>query len=97
MSNEPFGIGDLVLLSAFGRTVIIPNPARVGIVIAGPSDFIYECAHSAATIKYCTYDVMFGNELLTEVPEEFLKRMGDDNHVNNPKGLEELFDGSFKK
>ena len=90
MSNESFKIGDLVLLSKFGLTVIRPNEAKVGVVISGPTFQMYKCLKSDAYVKYSTYDAMFGKELLTDVPEEFLERMGDDNHAENPKGLESL-------
>ena len=92
MESRRFQVGNLVVLSAFGRTVIIPNPARIGIVVNGPTDHIYECNSSATTIKYCTYDVMFGSELLTDIPEEFLRRMETDDHPYNPTGLDEFFE-----
>ena len=92
MSSRPFEVGSLVVLSAFGRTVVIPNPAKIGIVIDGPCDYIYECDNSDTTIKYSTYDVMFGVELLTDIPEEFLKRMGTDDHPENPTDLDVYFE-----
>lgn len=92
MQASIFTVGNLVLLSKFGQTVIIPNPAKIGIVITGPVHHIYECTNSDATIKYCTYDVMFGSELLTDIPEEFLMRMENDDHPSNPQGLDQFFD-----
>ena len=92
MDSEKFKVGDLVVLNAFGRTVIVPNPARVGVVVTGPQHHIYECTSSHTTIKYCTYEVMFGSELLTDIPEDFLKRMKDADHPDNPEGLEEFLD-----
>ena len=89
MPPSRFKIGDLVILSKFGRMVIVPNPAKIGIVLTGPEHHLYECTNSDTTIKYCTFDVMFGPELLTNVPEDFLMRMESDNHPDNPQGLEE--------
>ncbi len=95
MSNrrfKRFKIGDLVFVSAFGKTVLRPNPAKIGIIVTGPFDRMYQCVKSDAHIKYSTYDVMFGGELLNDVPEDFLERMGDNEHVENPQGLEEIFE-----
>ena len=64
-----------MVLSSFGKAVVVPNPAKVGIIIAGPEDHIYECTNSDTTIKYSTYQIMFGLELLTDIPEDFMKRM----------------------
>ena len=91
MENNRFKVGDLVLLSIFGRSVIRPNQAKVGIIVAGPFGKIYDCDKSAATVKYSTYDIMLGDELITDIPEDFVERMGDDEHEDNPRGLEEIF------
>jgi len=81
-----------VVLSSFGKAVVVPNPAKVGIIIAGPEDHIYECTNSDTTIKYSTYQIMFGLELLTDIPEDFLKRMESNDHPDNPKGLDKYFE-----
>ena len=92
MLSKKFKIGDLVFVSRFGKSVLKPNPAKVGIIIAGPHYCMYQCVKSDAHIKYSTYDVMFGGELLNDMPEDFLERMGDDEHVENPQQLEEIFE-----
>ena len=89
MEGSPLAIGDLVLLSRFGLSVVKPNPAKLGVVIGGPYKKTYICAKSGLYTKYLSYDVMLGQELLKEVPEDFVLRMGDDEHEENPRGLEE--------
>ena len=93
MSNKriKFKIGDLVFVSRFGQSVLRPNPAKVGIIVSGPYDCMYQCVKSDAHIQYSTYDVMFGEELLNDMPEDFLERMGDEEHAENPKELEKVF------
>ena len=97
MPPSLLNVGDLVILSAFGRAVVKPNNAKLGIIIAGPYEKDYICAKSGMYTKYFSYDVMLGSELLKEVPEDFIQRMGDDNHEENPQGLEEILDRSLKK
>ncbi len=97
MSTKPLKKGDLVELSAFGRSVVKPNPAKVGMIVGGPYEKNYICAKSGLYTKYLSYDLMLGNELLKEVPEDFVLRMGDDEHEENPRGLEEISDGDRTK
>ena len=97
MANSLLGVGDLVILSAFGRAVIRPNKSKIAIIVAGPYEKDYICAKTGMYTKYFSYDVMLGIELLKEVPEDFIERMGDDNHEENPQGLEEILDRSLKK
>ena len=97
MANSLLVVGDLVILSAFGRAVIKPNKSKIAIIIAGPYEQDYICAKTGMYTKYFSYDVMLGSELLKEVPEDFIQRMGDDNHEENPQGLEEILDRSLKK
>ncbi len=92
MLHSPLNVGDLVILSGFGRAVIKPNPSRVGLIVGGPYEKNYICAKSGLYTKYLSYDVMLGTELLKEVPEDFIMRMGDDEHEENPQGLEEISD-----
>ena len=88
MSNEVLHIGDLVILSRFGLSVVSPNPAKVGMIVNGPLERNFICAKTGRYIKYYSYDIMLGLELLKEVPEDFIMRMGDDEHEENPRGLE---------
>ncbi len=88
MPHNLFAVGDLVLLSKFGQVVAKPNPAKVGIIVGGPYEKDYICAKTGLYAKYLSYDVMLGAELLKEIPEDFIIRMGDDEHEENAQGLE---------
>lgn len=92
MPHSLLNVGDLVILSAFGRAVVRPNKSKVGIITAGPCEKEYICAKTGMYTKYYSYDVILGSELLRDVPEDFILRMGDDEHEENPKGLEEILD-----
>lgn len=92
MGNRPLRVGNLIILSAFGKSVMKPNNAKVGIVISGPYEKNYMCAKTGLYVKYFTYDVILGEELLKDIPEDFIYRMGDDDHEENPRGLEEIFE-----
>jgi hypothetical protein len=76
--------------------VVRPNKAKLAIVVAGPYEKDYICAKTGMYTKYFSYDVMLGTELLKDIPEDFIERMGDDNHEENPQGLEEILDRSIK-
>ena len=88
MPNELYKVGDLIYLSAFGRAVIKPNKSKLGLVVSGPNEKNYICAKTGMYTKYYSYDVMLGEELLKEIPEDFIVRTGDDDHEENPQGLE---------
>ena len=64
MPHNLLSIGDLVILSAFGRAVVRPNEAKVGIIVAGPFEKDYICAKTGMYAKYYSYDIMLGLELL---------------------------------
>jgi hypothetical protein len=96
--SSKYNIGDLVLLNDFGRLVMSNNQSRVGIVVSGPLNML----HNSYTIQepnlsYWAYDILIGNELITQVPESFLERMIEENHEENPKDLEMFFSGSVNK
>ena len=95
MQHDPLKIGNLIILSAFGRAVVKPNTAKIGIVVSGPYENNYMCAKTGLYVKYLTYDVILGQELLKDIPEDFVYRMGDDEHEENPTNLEELPKGSL--
>jgi len=74
--EEPkYSKGNLVILNAFGQLVIESN-MKVGIIISEPySKFFPPNALEGIALEYWTYDVLFGTELISLVPEEFLARM----------------------
>ena len=66
--------GDLVTLNSFGLILRTPgNEARVGIVMSYPRNF-YK-ANADQELIYWVYDVVVGNELIIDVPQEFLIRI----------------------
>ena len=76
--------GDLVTLNVFGHILLSPNnKARIGIVMSFPRN--YYKASSDQELIYWVYDVVVGNELIIDVPQEFLIRINKD---ENEKDLD---------
>lgn len=76
--------GDIFYLNDFGTVVLEKgNKARVGIIIAGPSNYLAEDEHNH--FFYLVYDVMIGNQLIKDVPQEFMDRITDEQHEENPQ------------
>lgn len=75
--RSKYKIGDLITLSEFGRLVIDNNKNRVGLIVAGPFNMIYPMSNvpKSETFSYWAYNIMIGDELITDVPQDFLKRM----------------------
>ena len=78
-----FKVGDLVILNDFGRLVIDNNRTRVGLVASGPYNMLHPSPEEPELI-YWAYNIMIAEELIMEVPEEFLERMIDEDHEENP-------------
>jgi hypothetical protein len=74
--EEPrYSKGELVFLNDFGQ-LVIQCEMKVGIIISEPySKFFPPNALEGIALEYWTYDVLFGTELISLVPEEFLARM----------------------
>ena len=75
---EPkYKVGDLIVLSDFGRLVMDDNKRRIGLVVSGPKYIVYPLFSSAKEdpFAFWSYDIMIGEELMTGVPQEFLDRM----------------------
>ena len=66
--------GDLVTFNVFGHILLSPeNKARIGIVMSLPRN--YYKANADQELIYWVYDVVVGNELIIDVPQEFLIRI----------------------
>ncbi len=78
--DSKYKVGDLVILNAFGQLVLNDDKNRVGLIVAGPFNMLAQTAHEPSLI-YWAYDIMVGEELLTEVPQEFIDRM-----ITKPEG-----------
>ena len=66
--------GDLINLNAFGTILLVEhNVARVGIIMSGPRNFHY--VDQGKDVMYWVYDVFVGNELVTDVPQDFMAKV----------------------
>ncbi len=76
-----FKLGDLVILNEFGQLVLENKLANIGLIISGPRNLTYPLFYSADEDPFCywAYDIMIADQLLTDVPQEFLLRMVDTN------------------
>jgi len=69
--------GELVKLTVFGLILRENgNNARVGIVMSHPRNYYKTDAENE--LIYWVYDVVVGNELIIDVPQEFLLRIEKD-------------------
>jgi hypothetical protein len=69
--------GDLVNLNTFGLILrSTGNKARIGVVMTNPRN--YYKADREQELIYWVYDVVVGNELIIDVPQEFLIRIEKD-------------------
>tara|TARA_R100000734_G_C3278689_1_gene72845 strand:- start:350 stop:592 length:243 start_codon:yes stop_codon:yes gene_type:complete len=66
--------GNLIILNSFGLLLRDDgNQAKIGIVISGPRNYMH--SQEVLELFYWVYDVMIGNQLITDVPQEFIDRM----------------------
>ena len=67
------------MLNDFGRLVFQTDEQCVGLVVAGPFQLVYSFTFPIDSddeeYEFWSYDVMIGDELITDVPQEFLMRM----------------------
>ena len=77
--------GDLVHLNKFGRVLMkqYKNTARIGIIMSNARN--YYNADIDSEVIYWVYDVMMGNELINDVPQEFLTRVYKDENAKDNK------------
>ena len=79
--------GEIFYLNDFGTVLLEDdNTARVGIIIAGPLNYLMEDENGH--FFYWVYDVMIGNQLIKHIPQEFMNRITNEQHEDNPKGVE---------
>jgi hypothetical protein len=72
-----YKLGDLVVLNEFGQLVLENKQANIGLIISGPKNLTYPLFYSANEDPFCywAYDIMIGEQLLNDVPQEFLLKM----------------------
>jgi len=88
--------GDIVELNKFGITMLAPSHpsvVKVGIVMSNPYDIFYpNKGEDENYVEYWGYDVLFGNQLITMIPEDFIEKVVIKDEKSNEK-LEEVLDG----
>lgn len=71
-----FTVGDLVSLSPFGQSMLYHRNGDklfvLGVIVGGPYDLFYPHAEGEQYCEFWSYDIVFGSELFTLVPQEFL-------------------------
>ena len=70
--------GQVVRLNKFGATMLspsYPNLIRTGLVITDAYDIFYPVQDSPEYIEYWGYDILFGDKLVTMIPEDFIERI----------------------
>jgi len=72
-----YKLGDLVVLNEFGRLVLENKQTTIGLIISGPKNLTYPLFYSADEDPFCywAYDILIGDQLLNDVPQEFLLKM----------------------
>ena len=88
-----FKKGDLVELNRFGRVMLYPthrNVVNIGLVMTEPYDIFYPDDDSENYLEYWGYDIMFGDKLITMIPEEFILIPGEKDETDTDE-VEDLF------
>ena len=66
--------GNLIILNTFGLLLRDDyNLARVGVIVSDPSNHMH--TKETLDLYYWVYDVMIGDQLIMDVPQEFIDRM----------------------
>ena len=75
--ESKYKLGDLVVLNEFGRLVLENKQTTIGLIISGPKNLTYPLFYSADDDPFCywAYDILIGDQLLNDVPQEFLLKM----------------------
>jgi len=74
--------GDLIVLNTFGLILRDEhNQVKIGVVISPPRNYINK--REDYELYYWVYDIMIGDQLIIDVPQEFIDRM-----INNEENTE---------
>tara|TARA_Y100000592_G_C5258381_1_gene216130 strand:+ start:249 stop:530 length:282 start_codon:yes stop_codon:yes gene_type:complete len=88
-----FKKGDLVYLNRFGKVMLYPSyqdVVSIGLIMTDAYDIFYPDAYDENYLEYWGYDIMFGDKLITLIPEEFIIRPGEVDETDTEE-LEDLF------
>ena len=80
--------GDLVELNKFGTTMLMPSHSKlvkIGIVICDAYDIFYPDKDTEDYVEYWGYDILFGDQLITMIPEDFISKVIIENEKDNKK------------
>lgn len=80
LERPKFIKGDLVTLNIFGQALLISNTNKVSIGVIVSNAHHSSIGLGPNTVSYWVYDVFVGNELITSVPQNFIKRIITDEY-----------------
>ena len=83
----------MVELNRFGRIMLYPSHkelVKIGLVMTAPYDIFYPEEGNENYMEYWGYDIMFGDKLITMIPEEFIMKPGETDETDTEE-LEDLF------
>ena len=72
-------------------TPTYPNVVKVGLIMTDPYDIFHPTKEDEDYIEYWGYDILFGDQLITLIPEDFIDRVVLEDEESNEK-LEEIPD-----
>ena len=77
-----FQKGDLVVLTAFGRILCVEqNNASVGVIMSEPRSYCLR--EDGQVMMYWVYDVFVGNELIIDIPQNFMIKVKNNENEEN--------------
>ena len=74
-----FKIGDLVVLNEFGTLIMDKYENTVALIVSGPYNMV-NSTEEQFMFSYWSYDLMFSNNLITIIPQEFLLLLDSRQH-----------------
>ena len=81
-----FNKGDLVYLNRFGRVMLYPtykDIVSIGLIMTDAYDIFYAQPNNENYMEYWGYDILFGDQLITLIPEEFILEPGEKDETND--------------
>ena len=81
------------MLNKFGQVMLYPSHkdvVKIGLVMTQPYDIFYPGDLAIDYVEYWGYDIMFGDKLITMIPEEFIIKPGEIDEADTDE-MEDLF------
>lgn len=79
--DAKFKIGDLVTFNMYGALIVAEQKNQVGLIVSGPTNMLYSLdtlINEEEPFCYWAYDIMIGNNLITDMPQEFMEKIQDE-------------------